>query len=139
MQKVCIDTGILNNFLSNSPTKEISSLFQKIRSAKLEAYIPKEILIELFKHLCRKIGIESAKDMILAFLNSYPVILFDLTVDLIVKAGSLKCQTENLSYNDCILIAYALSQKIPLHSTDKTLDKVPNSIIQRLIVVKYRF
>jgi hypothetical protein len=64
----------------------------------------------------------------------------DLEIEDALKAGALKCQNEKvLSYNDAMIIAYALNNRVSLHSTEHFLKKIPNSTINKLRVVKYTF
>ena len=54
---------------------------------------------------------------------------------IITEAGLLKCQHyDELSYNDCFAVAYALNKKLTFHTTEKNLGKIlPNLRIKSYI------
>ena len=140
MQVICIDTGVLSIYFSKDITKEVSDLIIKIKKGIVEAHILKPVLVEVFHHLCRTKGIDFAKTTIISFVNQVPFKEIDLTMPLIMKAGTIKCQNpKKLSYIDCMCIAYALNLKIPLHTTEKTLNKLSGTTYQNLKTVKYSF
>ena len=140
MVKICLDTGVISLFFSNDRPADVEQLFNEIKGNKLEAYVLKEVLVEVFKHLCRLKGIEIASAHITSFIQTYPIRLIDLDLALIIKAGTLKCQnSEKLSYIDCMIVAYCLNEKITLHTTEKTIQHLPNETLQRLKLVKHRF
>jgi|SRR5271157_4140205 len=140
MQAICLDTGVLSIHFSQSETRDVRNLFQKIQQGNIEAHILNAVLIEEFKHLCRLRGVDSAKTLLQTFVQQFRIRQVDLTMPLIFKAGTLKCQySAKLSYIDCMCIAYALNTKIPLHTTEKTLKKIPSTMLKKLKVVEYRF
>ncbi len=140
MPIICVDTGVLSIYFSKDMTNEVTNLMNKIKQKQVEAHILKPVLIELFWHLCRVHGVEAAKTLLLSFLNQVPIEQVELQMPVILKAGSVKCQNpSNLSYIDCMCIAYALNMKIEFHTTEKTFKKIPNLILQRLKVIEYKF
>ncbi len=140
MPIICIDTGVLSIYFSKDATKAVSELITKIKQKELEAHILKPVFVEVFWHLCRIHGIDAAKSILISFLNQVPIEEVELTLPLIIKAGTIKCQNPSgLSYNDCMCIAYALNMKIPFHTTEKTLKTIPNPVLRRLKVIEYKF
>ncbi|OLS11983.1 MAG: hypothetical protein RBG13Loki_4392 [Promethearchaeota archaeon CR_4] len=140
MPIICLDTGVLSIYFSKNVTKEITLLMTKIKLKQVEAHVLKPVLVEVFWHLCRVHGIDTAKSILLSFVNQVPIEQVELTLPLIIKAGTIKCQIPSgLSYIDCMCIAYSLNLKIPFHTTEKTLKTIPTFILQRLKVVEYRF
>jgi PIN domain nuclease of toxin-antitoxin system len=140
VQIICIDTGVLSIYFSKDITKEVSDLIDKVKKGIVEAHILKPVLVEVFHHLCRVKGLDFAKTTIVSFMNQVPFKEIDLNTPLIIKAGTLKCQNpKKLSYIDCMCIAYALNMKIPLHTTEKTLNKLAGTNLQNLKTVKYSF
>ncbi|MHA1143910.1 MAG: PIN domain-containing protein [Candidatus Helarchaeota archaeon] len=132
---ICLDTGPISLFYSKKPPNEISSLLKNIKQKKVKAHVIWPILIEVYKNLCILKGKAYAESTIASLMNNYPIILVDMDLSLILKAGALKCQYRNiLSYNDCLVIAYSLNKKMTLHTTEKDLPKIPN-----LFVKKYKF
>lgn len=83
------------------------------------------ILIEAYYHMCKLLGKVGAEIRIASFVDNYPVILVNINKSLVFKAGELKCKYSHiLSYNDCLIIAYALNKKIMLHTIDKGLGNI---------------
>ena len=108
---------------------------KEIRIGQTTAYVPRPVLVETFHHMCKTDGIENARNTIVNFLKNYPLKLVDLDQQLILDAGQLKCQHASaLSYIDCMGIAVALSHKIPFHTTEKNLKKIPHNVLSRLKV-----
>jgi hypothetical protein len=135
-----LDTGVVTLYLSQNPPKEIISLFHAIKKGTYEAYILNYVLLQTFKHLCKKLGVDSTRTIINSFISQVPLVNIEITPDLITKAGILKCQhSEILSYIDCMLLAFGMNNKMPFHTTEKRLKKIPNHMIQKLTIVKYRF
>ncbi|TXT58004.1 MAG: hypothetical protein BAJALOKI1v1_1790004 [Promethearchaeota archaeon] len=134
--KGCLDTGIITQFYSENPPKKIINLMKDVRNKKMEVFIIYPILVEAYFHICKLLGKIAAETRIASFINSFPIKLVNLNSSLIFKAGELKCKYSNiLSYNDCLLIAYALNRKIYLHTTEKNLQKV----LPTLKVEEYEF
>jgi PIN domain nuclease of toxin-antitoxin system len=97
--------------------------------------VPSIILVEVFKHLCIAGRKEYATSCIRSFELKVHPLLIQLTSDLIIEAGLLKCQFRNtLSYTDSIAIAIALKEKAPFHTTEKNLPQIHN-----LQVISYEF
>ena len=133
--RICLDTGPLTLHFTKDEPKDITTLMNDIKHQKTKAYVITPILVEVFKHLCIAKGKPFAESSISALQKNYPLILVSLTSDTIFKAGGLKCQYRRiLSYFDCLVIAYALNEKLVLHTTEKELPR-----IQNLRVKKYRY
>jgi len=140
MNEICLDTGVISIFFSNDPTNQVKKLMKEIQQQKFSAYLPKPVLIEAFFHICKNDGKENAKITLINFLKKYPLNLIEFDQNLIIHAGQLKCQhRKTLSYIDCMGIAFALSRKIPFHTTEKKLKEIPNNVLEKLKVVKYSF
>jgi len=127
MTSNCLDAGVLSLFFMKNSPKEINLLMERIKKKPNNTYIAKEILIEVYKHLCLLKGYSYANSVLLSFYRDYSVNLMDLTHQLIAKAGKLKCQhRKKLSYNDCIAIAISLQEEAIFHTTEKELPKIPH-------------
>ena len=140
-KRVCLDTGILSIFFSNLELdKKLKNLVQQARENKLEIHILKPILVEVFHQLCKIRGKEVAKLTLMSFLNTFPIKEVNLDDHLIFSAGIIKCQhRKRLSYNDSLLIAYCLNNKIEMHTTEKRIKDIPNNTLDRLKIIKYDF
>jgi hypothetical protein len=113
---------------------------KEIAQEKVRACVFKPVLIEAFNHLCKAHGKESAKVQLMSFTRKFPVVQRDLDDSLVFTAGLLKCQhSKNLSYIDCISIAYCLNNKEEFHTTEKLLKRIPENTLKKLKVVKYEF
>ena len=98
-----------------------------VKKDSANTYIAKVILIEVYKHICVLKGTSYAESILQSFFRTYNVKLTDLTNELIVKAGKLKCQYRTkLSYNDCIAIAISLQKGAIFHTTEKHLPAIPH-------------
>lgn len=124
----CLDTGIVTQFYSKNPPKEIVNVINRIKNKELKASLLYPVLVEIYFHICKLLGKDAAETRVASFLNNYPVQVINMNFSLIFKAGELKCRYAHiLSYNDCLLIAYALNTKIPVYTTEKDLKKtIPN-------------
>lgn len=134
-KQICLDTGIITLLYSKGKPSQITTLFNQIRKNELEAHIVSPIITEAFFQICKLRGKVDAEITIATFLNTYPIKLINLNQSLIIKAGLLKCQHYNeLSYNDCFAVAYALNKKLTFHTTEKNLGKIlPNLRIKSYI------
>ena len=133
--RICLDTGPITLHFTKDEPKEISILMNEIKQQKTEAYVISPILVEVFKHLCIAKGKSFAESSISSLQKNYPLNIILLTNDIILKAGGLKCQYRRiLSYFDCLVIAYALNEKLVLHTTEKDLPSIHN-----LKVKKYQY
>lgn len=134
-KQICLDTGIITLLYSKGKPSQITTLFNQIRKDELEAHIVSPIITEAFFQICKLRGKVDAEITIATFLNTYPIKLINLNQSLIIKAGLLKCQHYNeLSYNDCFAVAYALNKKLTFHTTEKNLGKIlPNLRIKSYI------
>jgi predicted nucleic acid-binding protein len=122
-------------YLSKNPTQEIELLIKKIQAKEISAAVVAPVLIEVFKHLCVKNGKDFAINAFNSFRARVPLEIIQLTDSLIIAAGNLKCRYRGtLSYIDCIIIAFAIEQKIVLHTTEKELKNIP-----KLTVKEYGF
>ncbi|TFF88527.1 MAG: type II toxin-antitoxin system VapC family toxin [Promethearchaeota archaeon] len=122
---ICLDTGIITQFYSKEPPRDIIVLMNNVKKNDYNCKILYPILVEAYYHMCKFLGKIGAETRIASFIEKYPVNLVNLNKSLIFKAGELKCQYSNsLSYNDCIIIAYALNKKITIHTTEKGLNKL---------------
>ena len=140
MSKICLDSGVLSIFFTKNPTQQVKTLMGEIQKRNIRAYVSKPVLIETFFHVCKNDGKDNAKITLVNFLEKYPLDLIEFDTNLIIHAGQLKCQHRNtLSYIDCMGIAIALSRKIPFHTTEKKLKKIPNNVLEKLKVVEYSF
>ena len=135
-KQACLDTGVITLLYSKDPPKPILKLFKDIKEKTLDAYIVSPIIAEAFYHICKLNGKAVAETTIATFLNTYPINLINLNQSLIIKAGLLKCQySQDLSYNDCYAIAYALNKKLTLHTTEKGLGNlIPNLKLKSYII-----
>ncbi len=94
------------------------------------------ILIEAYYRISKLIGLVGADTRIASFIENYPIKLVNLNKSLVFKAGELKSKYSHiLSYNDCIIIAYALNKKIEMHTTEKDL----HNILPTLKLKEYQF
>jgi len=134
-KQICLDTGIITLLYSKGKPSQIITLFNQIRKDELDAHIVSPIITEAFFQICKLRGKADAEITIATFLNTYPIKLINLNQSLIIKAGLLKCQHYNeLSYNDCFTVAYALNKKLTFHTTEKNLGKIlPNLRIKSYI------
>ncbi len=133
-KRICLDTGPLTLHFTKDEPKEITTLMNDIKQQKTEAYIISPILVEVFKHLCIAKGKLFAESSISALQKNYPLIFVSLTNDTILKAGGLKCQYRRiLSYFDCLVIAYALNEKLVLHTTEKKLPTIQNLRVKKYL------
>jgi predicted nucleic acid-binding protein len=140
MKKICLDAGVLSIYFSSQRTPEVKALMDSIKAGKLDAYMLKHVLIEVYFHICRDQGITEANTQITNFQSQYPVSLVDLDDSLVLHAGKLKCQhVRTLSYIDCMTIAFSLRENAELHTTEKLLKQIPHNTLQRLRFVKYTF
>ena len=136
-KKGCLDTGVITLLYSKEPPDRIVMLFQHIKTGALEAHVMHCVLSEVYSQLCKlKGGIVYAESCIGEFLTNYPVILVEFSKSLAMKSGQLKCQhRKELSFIDCSIIAYALNERITLHTTEKSFSK----IVPALQVREYSF
>jgi len=105
---------------------------QESKHEKIEAHVITPILVEVFKHLCIAKGKRFAEASISALQLNYPMVFVPITYDMILKAGGLKCQYRRiLSYFDCLVIAYALNEKLELYTTEKKLPTIQNLKVKR--------
>ena len=139
-KRICLDTGVIFQYFSKDCPSKVKILMHQISQQNVRAFVFKSVLIEVFNHLCKAYGKEKAKVQLISFIRKFHVIQLDLDESLVFTAGLLKCQHgNNLSYIDCISIAYCLNNKVEFHTTEKLLKKVPGNTLKKLKVVKYEF
>ncbi len=137
---LCLDTGPIVLFTGENPNEKIVQLFSTILKKKKTAFVMKTTMIEVLNHLCLLQGKVMALTRLSELFEKYPLIQLDLNSHLIYKAGILKCQHRTaLSYNDCISIAFCLTENISFHTTEKKLKKIPRNTLHDLRVVRYQF
>lgn len=138
--RVFLDTGILTLFLAKNCPQKIKELMDNIKAGNIEGHTLAPVLVETFFHVCKLDGIDDAKVSIHSLLKEYPLRIGEQDTSLVVSAGALKCQHKgNLSYIDCLSIAYCLNNKCAFHTTEKSLKTIPGNTLQRLQVIKYTF
>ena len=124
-KQICVDTGLVSLLYSKDCPREVDLLFKRVKQNKVEAHIVSPILSEVFYHICKKMGKQAAAVRVASFLNRHPIKVIPLNQSLILKAGELKCKhAQQLSYNDCFAISYALNKKLTFHTTEKELNKI---------------
>lgn len=83
---------------------------------------------------------EIATTQLLSLFHKYSIHKIEMSDDLLIQAGTLKCQHRTtLSYIDCLSIAASLKLKIPFHTTEKLLKNIHQNMLDKLVVVKYLF
>ncbi len=134
-KQICLDAGIITLHYARDDLSQITALMKQIQEEQMTAYTVAPIFVESYNHLCQANGIIQTEEFLASFLNRYPIEIVPISADLIFKAGQLKCQYRSiLSYNDCLIIALSLNNKLVLHTTEKNLPRIPN-----LKIKKYRF
>ena len=142
MQNICLDTGFLSIYYDEKSLdkQRVMNLMGKIKSGEIIAHVLKPVLSELFYHICLIHGKDFASSRIVTLINTYPLRQISLDIDLILTTGQIKCQDrKNLSYIDCMSIAYCLIEKIPFHTTEKLIKNIPTPTLNKLKVVTYRW
>ncbi|MHA1518941.1 MAG: type II toxin-antitoxin system VapC family toxin [Promethearchaeota archaeon] len=142
MQKVCLDTGIFGIYFGKDipDRKKILKILEGSITKEYEIHVLRPVLSEVFYHLCLNKGQSFARSKIISLKFVYPIKQISLDDDLIAKTGQLKCQNrKNLSYIDCMSISYCLLNKIPFHTTEKKIKQIPNPLLNRLKIVRYRW
>ncbi|MHA1112325.1 MAG: PIN domain-containing protein [Promethearchaeota archaeon] len=135
MRRISLDTGPISRFLAKDKHPRLEKLFESIRKHEIQAFLVSPVLAEVYKHLCVKKGKIYAEKTILTFLDLYEIQIELPNKNLAIKAGELKCSHRaNLSYTDCFVLAFALFQKLEVHTTEKHLPS-----FQKLKIVTYKF
>lgn len=126
-KRISLDAGIITLHYTRDDLSPIAALMKQLQQEQITAYTVAPILVESYNHLCIANGIAQTEETLASFLNQYPINIVPISTDLIFKAGQLKCQYRSiLSYNDCLIIALSLNNKLVLHTTEKNLPKIPN-------------
>lgn len=96
---------------------------------------------EIAFHLCVYYGKEKVETYIASFLYDYNIQVVKPQIQLIQKAGILKCQYRSvLSYFDALMIEFSMQNKLEFHTTEKKLrKKFPSKIVNQLKIITYRF
>ena len=140
MHKICIDAGVLGFYLSKGRTKKVKDLMERVKNGDVEAHVIKQILIEVYFHLCKDFGATEAGIQLRNLVENFPFVLVELDLDLIASAGKLKCQhKDTLSYNDCVAIAHCLKNNVEFHTTEKVIKQIPHNTLERLRIVRYEW
>lgn len=140
MQQICLDTGVLGLFFVEPKTVQMTHLIESINNKLIQGYIVPPVITEVFYHLCRQFGKDSATTQIVGLLRKYAIKRIELVDDILIQAGLLKCQhNSTLSYIDCLSIASCIKLKIPFHTTEKLIKLIPQNTLDKLKVIKYTF
>jgi predicted nucleic acid-binding protein len=135
VKEICLDTGVITLFFMKNPPPEISDLFNSFIAKTFLPHILPPVMIEAYKHFTLARNKAFAQQCINTFLETYPHVLVQFDKALILKTGELKVDfSSELSYVDASLIAYALLNKMELHTTEKDFPEIP-----RLKAIQYRF
>lgn len=137
---ICLDAGVIFQYFARDCPSRIASLMNDISRGKVRAVVFKPVLIELFNHLCKAYGKETARVQLTSFTRTVHVEQLDLDDSLVFTAGLLKCQHgKHLSYIDCISIAFCVNNTVEFHTTEKMLKNIPENTLKKLKLVKYTF
>lgn len=142
MKNICLDTGFFSIFYEekSKDKQKVMKLMEKIKSGEIIAHVLKPVFSELFYHLCLIQGKDFATSQIVSLINTYPLRQISLDLELIVTTGQIKCQDrKNLSYIDCMSIAYCLIKKIQFHTTEKLIKNIPTPTLNKLKIVTYNW
>ncbi len=133
-----LDTGIITLFYcSGDKNPTLVILMERIKAGEIQGVLMRTTLVEALSQLCKQPGgITFAETTMASFLKNYNIVVQDFDNSIAFKDGKLKCQHRKILSNvDCVAIAYALSFKIPFHTTEKELHK----ILPRLKIETYSF
>jgi predicted nucleic acid-binding protein len=142
MQKICFDTGVLSIYFGKDipERKKILSILEKIATMTYEVHILSPVFSEVFYHLCKIEGKIEARTKLLSFKELYSISTIQLSDDILLKAGELKCQNRSiLSFIDCFSIAYCLLEQIAFHTTETKLREIPQIISKRMNITSYKW
>ncbi len=140
-RKIFLDTGVIMlNFVSE-PIEKIKNIFSQIHKKEAKAFILEPALEEIAFHLCVNYGKEKVETYIASFIYDYDIQCIKPEIQLIQKAGILKCQYRSiLSYFDALIIEFSLKNKLEFHTTEKKLrKKFPAKIVNKLKIITYRY
>nr|MDO8117594.1 PIN domain-containing protein [Candidatus Sigynarchaeota archaeon] len=134
-QRAFLDAGTIHQHFIQDPPAKIEQLFKAIERGDIEAAVPEQVLVEVYKQVCVESGKDQAALVINAIYASGDIVIKAISKDVVVEAGKLKCQYRNvLSYNDAMLIAMAIKEKATVHTTEKSMPRITG-----LDIVKYTF
>ena len=140
MKKICLDTGIITQYLSENPPAAIQDTLNRVINGKLECHILNSVFVEIYNQICKWKGVEFSRIAVTSFSLKVPFVKIALDDQIVLSAGILKCQHRTtLSYIDCMSIAYCLNNKIEFHTTEKTLKHIKHNTLDKLKVKTYRF
>jgi len=134
-KSLCLDTGPITLYHLKDTPREVSHLMSAIEQGVFTTYIPEIILVEVFYRLCLISGKSFAESSLRSFTNKFPLQILTVPEDIVFKAGELKCRYRDLSYNDCVIAAWAMKLHAQLHTTEK---KFPNDL-KALRIKTYEF
>lgn len=143
-RKIYLDTGVIMLHFVKNPGDKIQRLYSDlthVTNAPIQAYILEPVLEEMANQICVTYGKANVELYVRSFLQNYHIHVVPTTLDLITKAGILKCRYRTfLSYNDALIIAYCLREKIDLHTTEKRMrTKFRPELVNKLKIVPYSF
>jgi predicted nucleic acid-binding protein len=134
-QRAFLDAGTIHQHFIQDPPEKVEQLFKAIERGEIDAAVPEQVLVEVFKQICVESGKEQASLVINTIYAGDAITIKPVSKDIVVEAGRLKCQYRDvLSYNDAVLIAMAIKEKATVHTTEKNLPRIVG-----LGVVKYTF
>ncbi len=140
-REIYLDSGVIMLNFSSDPIEKIKIIFSRIRNEEVKAFVLEPTLEEIAFHLCVYYGKEKVETYIASFLYDYNIQVVKPQIQLIQKAGILKCQYRSvLSYFDALMIEFSLQNKLEFHTTEKKLrKKFPSKIVNQLKIITYRF
>lgn len=140
-REIYLDSGVIMLNFSSKPIEKIKKIFSRIRNEEVKAFVLEPTLEEIAFHLCVYYGKEKVETYIASFLYDYNIQVVKPQIQLIQKAGILKCQYRSvLSYFDSLMIEFSMQNKLEFHTTEKKLrKKFPSKIVNQLIIITYRF
>ena len=140
-REIYLDSGVIILNFSSEPIEKIKKIFSQIRNEEIKALIFESTLEEIAFHLCVYYGKEKVETYIASFLYDYNIQVVKPQIQLIQKAGILKCQYRSvLSYFDALMIEFSLQNKLEFHTTEKKLrKKFPSKIVNQLKIITYHF
>lgn len=140
-REIYLDSGVIMLNFSSKPIEKIKKIFSRIRNEEVKAFVLEPTLEEIAFHLCVYYGKEKVETYIASFLYDYNIQVVKPQIQLIQKAGILKCQYRSvLSYFDSLMIEFSMQNKLEFHTTEKKLrKKFPSKIVNQLKIITYRF
>jgi len=115
---------LLEYFLSDK--EEVRSKASKHLKHLVEKRIgilPTIVVAETVRYVCEKRGIEDARIRYLSLIKS-GLLIVNLTSEIAMEAGLLKCRHQNVPIGDCILASTAQARKAKILSDDEHFDEI---------------